>query len=185
MEYQQALENYTARMRKELQKEDLMGLRKLANETIKDAALQNSSLLAKIAVLAYALHKLLTKEHVVENHFWLEKKLAISETIGKAEQELKEKNLQKFERELNSVTVNLRAVDKELGVYVQSAYDKARVKYAADAHYYGISLAQAAELLDVPKDDLQKYIGYTKQHDMEVDKKGITGRLEALRSVLE
>ena len=39
-------------------------LRKIANQTIKRAALSNNRLEAEIAIIAYALHKLLSKQHV-------------------------------------------------------------------------------------------------------------------------
>lgn len=158
-----------------------MDLRELANSVMKKAALENDVVLAHIAVLAYALHKILTKEHVTKSGFWLEYEMSLTESIEKAINALKAGEGDNFEKALNSVGVNLEKIDAELGRYVQSTYTKGKVKYAADAYYYGVSLSQAAALTGASKDELQSYIGVTKQHDLLKDKKGIKLRLDEFK----
>ena len=47
-----------------------MKLRELGNSFLSKAAMENNRLFAELSVIAYCLHKMLSKEHIVKNENW-------------------------------------------------------------------------------------------------------------------
>ena len=173
-----------SRVKEFFEKGNALKLRVLANDLIRPASLENNRSLARISVSAYCLHKLLNKHHVVEGKKWPATKKILSKSLDEALGALKKKDSALFRKELSSLSDDIRKIDVETGRYVQGIFDKARVKYASSAYYYGLSLSQAADLTNADKSTLQKYIGFTKQHD-EYEWIGIKKRVEKLREAVE
>lgn len=167
------------------EKQDALQLRVLANNVIKGAALHNDRLLARISVISYSLHKLLSKEHIVMGANWGKNKKTVSNALDSAIFCLQKNDFKCFAEDLDNVAVQLEKVDAELGNFVKSLYEKARIKYAADAYYLGMSLSQAAELTGADKKQLQEYVAFTKQHEEEKPAFGIKDRLNRLYKVIE
>lgn len=171
-------------IRKAFVAEQVMVLRSISNELMREASVKNDNLLAHAAIIAYCLHKFLTKEHVVTSGFWLEYKMSVLASLENAIKLIEKNNLKEYKTELDSISVHLEKLDKEVGRYVQGTYQKAKVKYAADAYYYGLSLSQAAALTMADLSALQQYIGVTTQHDIDADKKGIKVRLDEFKKAI-
>ena len=53
-------------------KADIFALRETANNAIEEAALASDKQLAKLAMMAYCLHKISSKEHIVRHGRWKE-----------------------------------------------------------------------------------------------------------------
>ncbi|PIU20898.1 MAG: hypothetical protein COT15_05100 [Candidatus Diapherotrites archaeon CG08_land_8_20_14_0_20_34_12] len=172
------------KLKKAFVAEQVMVLRSVSNELMREASIKNDQLLAQAAMISYCLHKFLTKEHVVTSGFWLEYKMSVLSSLEAALKAIENDNLKEYKKELDSISVHLERLDKELGRYVQGTYEKAKVKYAADAYYYGLSLSQAAALTMADISAVQQYIGVTTQHDIDADKKGIKVRLDELKKVI-
>ena len=163
---------------------NIMGMRTLSNELIEDAAIENDKMLASVALIGYSLHKLSTKEHVVEHGKWAILKRRVLASLEKAANALQRNNLQEFEGTLNGIIRDIRAIDAQTGNFVQGLYEKAMVKYAADAYSLGLSLSQATELTGAEKDRVLEYIGATRISDREVPELGIRERLKKLRKMM-
>ncbi len=166
------------------QKDDDFKLKQLANETIKPSVLYNDKILVKIPLIAYSLSKLLSKDYIVSSDSWSEAKKSLINSIEKSVVFLKKKDEKSFKKSLNSVSDELRKVDFETGRFMQSVFDKAKMKYASTAYYFGMSLSQAAFLTGADKIHLQNYIGKTRQHEDEIDFSGIKKRLYNLKQVV-
>lgn len=156
-------------------------LRQVGNEAIDEAALQNSRRMAQVALVAYCLHKLYSKEHVVRHEKWGSVKSRISSSLRKAAKALGRGKGKGFEKRLGEAVSSVRKVDSQLGNYVQGLYDKARVKYASSAYALGLGLGQAAALTGADKKDVLRYVGVTKVHDREGVTMGIRERLARLK----
>ncbi|MEK6972655.1 MAG: hypothetical protein AABW72_01275 [archaeon] len=172
------------KIKKSFVAEQVMVLRSVSNELMREASIKNDSLLAHAAIIAYCLHKFLTKEHVVTSGFWLEYKMAVLSSLENSIKLIEKNNLKDYKEELDSISAHLEKLDREIGRYVQGLYTKAKVKYAADAYYYGLSLSKAAALTNADLSALQQYIGVTTQHDIDADKKGISVRLNEFKKAI-
>ncbi|MBU0636193.1 hypothetical protein KKE06_04170 [Candidatus Micrarchaeota archaeon] len=160
-------------------------LRQIANQTIKRAALSNNPIEAKIAVIAYALHKLLSKQHVRTHKKWNTIQKIIQQKLADSIQSLKQKKAKKFEKNLEQITQKIRQTDSDLGNFVQNLMEKSRVKQASSLYAFGLSLGQATSLTNADKKNLFQYIGYTKLHDEQPSRKTMSERVAQLEGILE
>jgi len=159
-------------------------LRILANDLIRHAVKLDNKVLAEQSVIAYVLHKILTKEHIISSRTWPKNKARILEDLEKMVLYLRRSELENFENTISHLHINLERIDDYFGRFVQGLLDKARVKYAADAYFMGVSLGHAAQLLGADKKTLIAYIGATKFYDKETPLIGIEDRLKNLKKAL-
>lgn len=160
-----------------------MQLRIYGNDAIREAAIENDKLLAELSMIAYCLHKLLSKEHIASNPKWLSIKKTILDSLEDSIQSLKKQNSKSFFSEIQAIIRSISSIDSELGHFVQGLYEKARVKHAAEAYSFGMSLSQAADLTGADKKDVLGYVGYTTTHDESMSTMGIRERLEILKKM--
>lgn len=160
-------------------------LRRISNEFAEEAALSRDMGLAEISIIAYSLHKLLSKHHIVENPKWETARNSIIKTLNLAVEALKTGNNASFRKKLMRAGDEVTKLDRSLGRYMQRTIEKARMRQASRAYAAGISMMSAAELMDTDAKQLQNYIGNTRIHDEVVAKKGIRKRLNDLEKALE
>ncbi len=162
----------------------IMELRGMSNRLIREAAIEENYAKAELGVIAYALHKIETKQHIANNEKWSKIKKIIIIDLGGAEYAAKENNSKMLIKKLKNVIAHITTIDSELGNYVQNIYDKAKVKQASLAYSYGLSLAQSADLTGADKKELQSYIGFTKMSDEETEQKKISQRVSELKQLV-
>lgn len=172
-------------MQKAFQNENTGSLRSISNQAIREAALQNDSLRAEIAVVAYALHKLLSKEHVRSDKQWKKIQKSVQQKLEEGIKNLENKKISEFEKNLSGITKQIRETDESLGNYAQNLMEKSRVKQASSLYALGLSLGQATALTNADKKALFNYIGYTKMSDENPTRKTIAERVKELEKVLE
>lgn len=165
-------------------KEDSFALKEQSNRALSFAVSGFEKTYAKIAISAYVLSKMASKEHILKNPAWHEIKDTILKALDGATQLLRKNKSKEFQKKLGEIEQDTREVDKKFGNYLRNTWDKAKIKIASSAYAQGLSLSQAAELAGADKVDLQNYIGFTKIHDEE--KTGITmkQRMKELREIL-
>lgn len=172
-------------MRNAFQSQNAHALRGISNQAIREAALQNDSLRAEIAVIAYALHKLLSKEHVRSDKQWQKTQKNVLRKLEEGIKKLENKKIAEFEKTVSSIASQIRETDESLGNYAQNLMEKSRVKQASSLYALGLSLGQATALTNADKKSLFNYIGYTKMGDENPSQKTIADRVKELEKVLE
>ena len=171
-------------IKKAFQEDKIIKLKDLANECIKAAVIKNEPLWAELSVISYSFYKISTKKHIKGAAKWPATKKRIVEDLNESLKALEAFDLAAFKESLYQVVKNIFSIDRKLGHFVQTIYEKARVKMASSAYAYGASLAKASELTGAPRDDVQRYIGFTTIHDELKEKKGIDYRLKKLKEAL-
>ena len=160
-------------------------LRGISSRLTREAAMTNDYAKAELGIIAYALHKLETKQHYSKNNRWIRVKQVILDHLKQAESAAMSNNQKLFFESLKTVILSIRNIDDELGNFAQNVYEKAKVKEASLAYSYGLSIAQAAALTGADQKELQSYIGFTTMHDEEGESKSISKRVEELRKLVE
>jgi ElaB/YqjD/DUF883 family membrane-anchored ribosome-binding protein len=172
-------------IKKAFQNQNANALRGISNQAIREAALQNDSLRAELAVISYALHKLLSKEHVRSDKKWEKIQKSVLKKLEEAIQNLNNKKMGEFEKSLSGIASQIKQTDESLGNYSQNLMEKSRVKQASSLYALGLSLGQATALTNADKKSLFNYIGYTKMSDENPSQKTIVERVKELEKVLE
>jgi hypothetical protein len=165
-------------------KGEAMPLREHSNALMKRAVLLNSGPMAQVSIVAYVLHKLLTKEHIVRHERWKQNKASLSDSIQSALLVLEGGNVAEFTRSMASFAGHVKKIDGFFSRFMQGLMEKARVKCASDAYFFGMSLGSAAELAGADKKRLQEFIGATGVHDKERSRMGIAERLNSLKAAI-
>ncbi|MFA5126144.1 MAG: hypothetical protein WC462_04030 [archaeon] len=160
-------------------------LRGISNRLIREAAMSNDYAKAELGVIAYALHKLESKEHFVRNPKWGKVKQSISQHLLEAENAVKNNEQAKFLNALKTVIQSITNIDNELGNFAQNIYDKAKVKQASLAYSYGLSIEQSSALTGADQKELQSYIGFTTMHDDEPETKNISQRVKDFLNLMK
>jgi len=144
-----------------LQAEDHHALGELSNHVIHDASIFQDDDSVSVAVLVYALSKVVQRccdEKLPFAHF-----IPLVQTARQLLQEGKE---DEYRQRISTLFAEIRKVDEKLKLYITEVLEKAKIKKASKLHEHGISLARTAELLGISQWELQDYIGKTRIPDI-------------------
>ncbi len=181
---QHRLRNRTDAILTAFQAKQAQDLKRLGNDSIEEAAVENDSELASLSVIAYSLYKILTKDHFLKSRVWPRLSQGIGNSLKKCLEAALKQNEAMYTKNLNNVISEIREIDDELGHFAKNIYEKAKVKQASTAYALGLSLSQAASLTGADRKELQMYIGTTRIHDEQHATKPIHERVERLRELL-
>ncbi|MCD6434350.1 MAG: hypothetical protein J7L14_01940 [Candidatus Diapherotrites archaeon] len=179
------LVDYVVELRRYFAGNDAKPLRELSNRLIKEAVLQDNKTIAKIAVLAYCLHKILSKEHFLKASYWPRARADFLFAIDELIHILRTDGKREVQQTINKLIRMLDNVDKNFGRYVQNLWDKGKAKLASSAYALGMSLQKATELTGADLRSVQLYIGSTLIHEEEPTTESLREKLEKLRKMVK
>lgn len=140
-----------------LQAEDHHALGELSNHVIHDASIFQDDDSVSVAVLIYALSKVVQRccdEKIPFQH--------LIPLVQQAHDALAAGREDEYRGLVRRMLEAIRRLDERLKLYITEVMVKARVKKASKLHEHGISLARTAELLGVSRWELQDYVGKTR-----------------------
>jgi len=146
---------------------DAERIKEMSNHVIHSASIFQDKYTVTVAVLVYALSKIMDKEREqkyekVTYKEFLEK---IQDYLEEAINSLRKGNLPFFEMRLRSISHEIYEFDKNFSQYMQYVIQKAKIKKAIKIYEHGISLGTVAELLGVSEWELMEYGGKTRVHE--------------------
>lgn len=148
----------------------------LSDELVASASIFQDEVSIAVAVAVYALAK------VVQNAVGRGMSLSgFDALLGKAIDAASVGKDARFEHALEDFLRKLRFADNKLNVYIQSIFDKAKLKKGANITESGPSIARAARLLGISPWHLTRYIGLTRI-DMP-EGVGVLKRIEFARTI--
>lgn len=165
-------------------KGEILQLRGLSNRLIRESTIENDLAKAELGVIAYSIHKIETKNHFTNNKKWHKIRNKISDNMSGAIFAIKKNDQELFFKKLKKIILDINLIDKQLGHFATSIYEKAKIKQASLAYSYGLSISRSAELTGADKKELQSYIGFTTMHDEENEQKSIKKRINELKDIL-
>ena len=163
---------------------NIFDLKRIGNDAISDAVLENSKPMAQVSVISYSLYKMLSKRHFVESPRWKKVSDGIVHSLQNALESVLRGQEWRLTASLEDAISKIDEIDLELSNYARGIHEKAKVKQASTAYAMGMSLNQAAELTSADRNDLQRYIGVTRIHDEQPITHGIAERLNSFKEVL-
>ena len=160
-----------------IKKEDYSKLTELSNRTIHDASIFQDDDSLSIAVVVYALSKVINRcigrEQVCPD---------VEARLRKAHDSLKHDDDNAYSAGIKRLLKEIGEYDSQLKLYIQEVIEQAKIKKASKLHEHGISIARTAELLGLSRWELQKYIGQTVP-EVPQDGMKITERLRRAREL--
>jgi len=146
---------------------DAAKLRELSNQTIHSASIYQDPGSLTLAVIIYALSKLIERNDEKKIKTWPSfiKKLNSYFDLGISA--LNQDKYDKYESYLQSIRKSLSGVSPNLKSYVQEVLRKASISKASKIYEHGISMGQTANLLGITQWELSEYAGQKPVPDAE------------------
>lgn len=151
-------------------------LSELSNHVIHDASIFQDDDSVSIAVLIYALSKVV--QHCCEKNIEYR---YIAKEIKIAHEFLSKNDTAGYRAAIKELFEQIKTIDEKIKLYIQEVLDKAKIKKGSKMHEHGISIARTAELLGITQWELQNYVG--KQQEFELAEMPARKRLEIAREM--
>ncbi len=137
-------------------------MRKVNDIVLDEATIEFSPELYSLAVVSYALSKILSKPRYYQSQY--------REGFKRIEQVLRHmlrvsRDRKKYRNALDNLEesiLNLESADRR---YVKSLMDKGKLKMAAILYAQGVSLGLASEVTNIPQQEIMDYAGKTMMFD--------------------
>ena len=164
------------------EQKNILALKELSNKTIHTASVIQDSDSITIAVLIYALSKIIERSQYQSLPGWEKFQRTCDEKLEEAVDSLKRHDQKNFLKNLQEIQESLSKVSGSLKLYVQDVFRKARINKASKMYEHGISLGKTAKLLGVTLWELSQYTGQRETDTHYFDTKDVKIRAkEALR----
>jgi hypothetical protein len=160
---------FLIKIEKSFLEKDSYELRRMSLDLLEEAVAVNSKKIAKMAVIAYALHKLTGKVHMRGHADYSKFESQVSSLLTS--------------RNLDSLIGYLKKTDEMLGHYRLNVMEKARAKLASKAYDFGISISSACDLFDVEPNKILQYSGETTEKMLSSTKE-LSTRWKSIKRIL-
>jgi len=144
-----------------LEKEDVAELRNLSNHTIHAASIYQDPDNIVVAVVLYALSKLIERRPHEEYPEWHKFQRNYIDCIDKASIALKKNNLVVYREEMQCIMDSINNLSGKMKSYTQDVFRQASISKASRLYEHGISLEKTAKILGLTIWELNQYVGST------------------------
>ena len=146
-----------------IESRNVAGLKELGVRSSKEALTYNDARLVEIAVIAYAISKLIEKPYIYNTPKW---KTFNKRITGHLERGFHcATDGKDCDKHLTELIDDIESYSEETGRFVMNVIEKARIKAAMQIYAHGASINQAIELTNADKWELLTYMGGTRIAD--------------------
>jgi len=151
-----------------LKKDDSVKIRELSNKTLHSASIYQDPDNISIAVILYALSKIIERENYKQYAGWNKFEKAYLLALDKAINDLKKENIPHYRKHIGEIRKAIRALSGNLKTYIDEVFRKAEINKASRLHEHGLSAAKTAKILGITLWELNKYVGQTGIADVNL-----------------
>ncbi|MBT5022643.1 hypothetical protein HOK51_06325 [Candidatus Woesearchaeota archaeon] len=152
-------------------------MKKLSEVTITDASIFQDHNSITIAVIIYAVSKLMEQKITTEFFEQMES------LLNAAEQFLRSDDIKGYQDSIENIGFLISTFDDKFRMYIEKVMEKSQVKKASGIHSGGISIARTAQMLGIGQWELMSYVGKTKVHDEFDVSSDVKTRINFVRSL--
>src|SRR3989338_2613924 len=125
---------------------DSAALKELSDHTIHNASIFQDQYSVSIAVIFYALSKLMERGRLNTKK--------VLQLLEEAEKNIRENNDEGYNKRIKDIFSFISGVDSKLKLYVEEVINQAQIKKSSKMYAHGISLAHAASVLGISQWEL-------------------------------
>lgn len=141
-----------------LKDRDADSLSELSNHTIHNASVYQDEDSLSVAVMVYALSKIVGRSEGNLDH-------GLIERTHQAHKSLSEGDYEGYKSWIKKIFSDISSLDHQLKLYIQEVINQSEIKKGSSIYAHGISLGRACEILGISQWELQSYIGKTTIDD--------------------
>ena len=168
-----------------LARQDAQALRAVYQQLLEDIAFSYDEPKYQLAMLAYALSKVVSKPRFWKAHkqgrYWEETR----QMLGEMEMQAREGRMKEARHILAQILSRVESAEEQDPRFVRGLVLKARIKSASTFYASGLSLGRAAELSGLDKREILSYAGQTRMNERLSGDISVASRLKNLRSLME
>ncbi len=139
---------------------NVVEIKELSNHTIHNASIYQDEDSISVAILIYALSKIL--ERCTDNKYCIQ----ITGLLKEAHDGLNKGNIGEYKNTIKRIFKEITKVDEKFRKYVEEVIVQAQIKKGSKIFEHGISIARASEMLGISQWELMSYIGKTSIADV-------------------
>jgi len=159
------------KVKKALKTEDYVEIKKLSNNVIHSASIDQDPDCIAVAVIIYSLSKLVERENYKQYKQWPRFYREYINNVNNAIRALEKKDIEKFRKEINSIRILIQNLSGNLKRNIDYVFRKAKINKASRIYEHGISMEKTAKILGISIWELAEYAGKTGIGDVNL---GIT-----------
>jgi hypothetical protein len=142
--------------------EDVSMLFDVSNYCIHTASIYQDSDSITMAVVTYALAKMVSRYKTEKSEDFDKLKSKIIEQIDASRASLEKENYPAYRKGMKGIVSTISAADKDLKLYIEQVIEKAKIKKGSGLYEHGISAERAAKLMGISVWEMMNYIGKTQ-----------------------
>lgn len=154
--------------KKAMKTKDVVLLKELSSRTIHSASIYKDVDSVMVAVIVYALSKILERKKYTTYKDWPTFFGKVNKAIEKALTALENRDLKTFRASLKEIRAAVNALSGRLKKYIKEVFRKAKINKASRIYEHGISASQTAKLLGITEFELAEYVGNTGIADVDL-----------------
>jgi hypothetical protein len=151
-----------------LQQKDYVKIKNQSNHIIHGASISQNPDIISVAVILYALSKLIERETYKTYKAWPKFYKNYSMHIDHALSALEKKDMAKFRQEISEIRTLIKTLSGRLQKYIKDVFRKAQINKASRLYEHGISMSKTAKILGISVWELAEYAGGTGIADVNL-----------------
>lgn len=159
------------------EEKDAVEIREISDHTIHDSSIFQDEDSISIAILVYALSKIIERKEGKLNY------KPFLDLISKAIDFLAKNNVNEYRENIKRLFKLISSIDSKLKLYIEEVISQSQIKKAGKLYAHGISIGRAAEILGISQWELLRYIGKTTMAEIPNEIIGVSERLKFARGL--
>jgi predicted HTH domain antitoxin len=163
------------------EEKDVLELSELSDHTIHNAATFQDPESISIAVLIYAIYKVIERPTYVEDKLYKD----MESMLLQARVYLVKDETENYIEQVAKCFDYIAKIDQKLKMYIEEVITKAKIKKGSKIFEHGISIGRAAELLGISQWELMSYVGHTQIYEKEKFVDDVKDRIKFTRRLFK
>ncbi len=151
--------NVMKKTKKALESRDYPEIKKLSDQIIHSALIEQDHDTVSIAVMIYSLSKLIERDDYKSYKNWQQFYSAFLKNIDNMIKALEKEDEERLHHEITSNRKLIQSLSGKLKLYIQDVFRKAQINKASKIYEHGISMETTAKILGVSVWELAEYAG--------------------------
>lgn len=151
-----------------LEKDDVSTIRDLSNHTIHSASIYQDPDNISIAVILYALSKIIERRDYPKEKGWEKFQKAYSSALTKAINDLKKNDISHYRIHIGEIRGAIEKLSGNFKRFIEEVFRKSAINKASRLYEHGISRDLTAKILGVSLWELNSYVGQTGIADVNL-----------------
>jgi len=148
--------------------EDTIEIKDLSNRTLHTASIYQDPDNIVIAVILYALSKIIERTNFKDYPDWKKFKKNYETGINRAIIALKRKDIEVYRDQIDSIREYVKKLSGNFKDHIEEVFRKASINKASRLYEHGLSLGKTAKILGLTIWELNQYVGQTGIADLNL-----------------